>query len=235
MIYNPGYLNLLLQDDLNSLLGQAAFTNDFKKIKYLLTSPELNQHAKINSDYDILATICSKGDLKTLKYVLTSTDLKEHANIHLNNEKAIISAINVGNIPMIKYLLTDSELKEHSNLYFLNNGYKVIEAIFEVSFEMSEKLVDYFTLDYAKKKKDVEIFLKLTEYADDIDLEEQITNNLFSLIVKEKNKEHNEKLKYVLKELDEDKYNMLNSYLLNKELDKELKSNEPNKNKKMKV
>jgi hypothetical protein len=237
MKYTPGYLNLLPQHELNSLLGQAAFNNDLEIMKYLLTSSELNQHAEINSNYNILACICANGDLETLRYVLTSPDLKEHANIHLDDEQALNSAIGAGHISIVKYLLTSSELKEHSNLYFkYKKCFLAFENIFEVNdFTDKVKLLDYFTLDYAVEKKDVNLFLKLTEYADDIDLEEQITINLCNIIEKEQDKSHQSELKKTLKKLDIDKYNMVNAYLLQKELKGELPENKQNKSKKMKV
>lgn len=230
--------NCLPQDELNKLLGQAVLKNDLEEIKYLLTSPDLVRHAEINSDYNILAYVCANGDLETLRYVLTSPDLKEHADIHLDDDQALNSAIGAGHIPVIKYLLTSPELKEHSNLYvqYGTGYYLIIKNIFEVNdFASRVKLLDYFTLDYAVEKKDANIFLRLTEYADDIDLEEQITINLCNIIEKEQDKSHQSELKQTLKDLDIDKYNMVNAYLLQKELKGELPVNQNNKLPKVKI
>ena len=238
MKYTHQELNCLSQDDLNNLLGQAVFRNDLEEIKYLLTSPDLVRHAEINSNYNILAYVCANGDLETLRYVLTSPELKEHADIHLDDDQALNSAIGAGHIPIIKYLLTSPELKEHSNLYvqYETGYYLALHNIFEANdFANRVKLLDYFTLDYAVEKKDAKIFLKLTEFADDIDLEEQISINLCNIIEKEQDKSHQSELKQTLKDIDIDKYNMVNAYLLQKELKGELPENKQNNLKKMKV
>jgi hypothetical protein len=238
MEYTYQELNEFTPKELNEELNGAAFENDFKYIKILLTSPKLKLHAQINFDSRTLGFICSNKDLKTLKYVLTSPELKEYADIHLDDERALCCAIYVGDIPMIKYLLTSPELKEHSNLYHKdgNNDDICFQWIFKVpAFETSAKIVDYLTLEYAKEKKDTQIFLKLTEYADDIDIEEQITNNLFALIIKEKDESYQLELKKVLKELDIEKYNKLKPYILSKELTEELPNNENRKSIKVKI
>jgi hypothetical protein len=117
-----------------------------------------------------------------------------------------------------------------------NDKYINFDWLFRMSsYENSMKLVDYLTLKYAPKKKDAKLFLKLIEYADDVDIEEQITNNLFSLIVNEKDIKYQLKLKKTLKKLDVDKYNMLKPFELKEELNKKLEKNPSNKNKKLKL
>lgn len=229
--------NNYTQQELNSKLVSAAYNNDLTLIKELLTSPKLKTHAQINNDSRFIGNICSNRDIETLRYVLTSPELKEHVDIHTDSERALCCAIYEGDIPMIKYLLTSPELKEHSNLYFKHKNYSIVfESIFEVNdFPNKVKLIDYFTLDYAVEKKDAKIFLKLTEYADDIDLEDQITINLCNIIEKEQDKSHQAELKQILKDLDIDKYNMVNAYLLQKELKGELPVNQNNKSPKVKI
>jgi hypothetical protein len=222
-------LNLLSQNDLNNLLVQAVFKNDLSTIKYLLSSPHLEKHAQINHNRNILACICANGDLETLKYVLTSPDLKEHANIQIKDGKALTTAMKAGNIPLVKYLLTSPELKKHSNIY------PYIDTIFKVEFDMSLKLIDYFTSDYACEKKDSNIFKALIQCIDDKTLEDHITNNLYSIILKEKDEDYKLKLKSSLKSIDTTKYKMLIAYELNEELSKELQNNENKKSNKIKI
>jgi len=230
--------NNYTQQQLNDALNSASYHNKFETIKELLTSPKLKMHAQINADSRFIANICSHSDLNILRYVLTSPELKEHADIHADSERALCCAVYEGDINMVKYLLTSPELKDHSNIYNANdNGdYLAIEYIFKVrSFATSEKLIDYFTLDYAVEKKDSKIFKELIESADDEDLRVQIINNLFSVILKEQNEIHQHELKVLLRDLDEEKFKMLKAYTLSKELDKELPQDQTQSSSKLKI
>lgn len=223
------------QEELNEKLSSAAFNNDFELIKELLTSPKLKLYAQINSNPHFLGNICcgndpigtsikSRNNIDILRYVFTSPDLKEHADIHIDNERALCCAIYSVDIPMIKYLLTSPELKEHSNLYH-TYGYSdvVFESIFKVrEFEKSNKLIEYFTLDYAIKTKDVKVYRKLFDSADNSDSEELIKYNLLANLMNEEDESHKETLIEVLKDLEPSKIEMYNKISLKKILDADL-------------
>lgn len=110
-------------------------------VKYLLTSPELTEHASINIEPNVniakyekdhiehqsaLTYACSVNNFKIVQYLLLSSDLKEHADIHHNDDYALISSFNhiISNVnytnieseqpfDIIKFLTTSTDLKEN--------------------------------------------------------------------------------------------------------------------------
>lgn len=197
------------QQEINERLVEAALRNDLPLIKDLLSSPNLSLHAQINGDTRFIGNICFNGDLNTLRYVLTSPELKEHADIHWGCERGLICAVHKGDVPMVKYLLTSPEIKDHANLHFQDESGKhtVIEYVFTArTFEQSEKLVEYFTSEYAVEKKDIQVYKNLLKYSDDSDFEHQIANNIMINLTNEKDEGHQKELLDLLQEIDPQKY-----------------------------
>jgi ankyrin repeat protein len=106
------------QKQLNSAFCQACSNGNLDEVKYLLTSPELKEHAEIHYyEDDALAEACWNGHLEIVKYLLTSPDLKEHSNLndHENNNcDGLLNACGAGHLEIVKYLLTSSDLQEHA-------------------------------------------------------------------------------------------------------------------------
>jgi ankyrin repeat protein len=110
----------------NAFLG-ACIDGDLEKIKYLLTSSELSDHANIDvtdseSDYNGYLYACRFGWLDIVQYLLTSPELKYHQNIHSRNrmgDTGLQIACKYGHVNIVEYLLTSPELKEHA---FVNDN-----------------------------------------------------------------------------------------------------------------
>lgn len=81
-------------------------------VKYLLTSPDLKEHANIHAEQlnNNLMTACKDGDLNSAKEALA-----HGADIHADDDKALRHACHYGHLDVVKYLLTSPDLKEHAN------------------------------------------------------------------------------------------------------------------------
>ena len=115
--------------ELNNELLQACQEGHSDIVQYLLTSPELKEHADIhhksNSDSNALLYACARGYLDIVKYLLTSPELKEHANIHDQDnygKNSLIRACQEGHSDIVQYLLTSPELKEHADIHHKSNS-----------------------------------------------------------------------------------------------------------------
>ena len=142
-------------------------------IKYILTSPDLKEHADINYKniygYNALMYACNNGNLEVVKYLLSSSDLKEHADIHdkdNNGTNSLMYACYHGNLELVKYLLNSSELKEHADInYKDNNGWNtlmlacynghldVIEfLLIDMNMKIDNETIDWLHGDNDKKE-----------------------------------------------------------------------------------
>jgi ankyrin repeat protein len=105
-------------EKLSSAFCSACEKGNLDEVRYLLTSPELKEHADIHHYEDAgLSDACWHGHFDIVKYLLTSPDLKEHANLNDHKEKscgALLNACGAGHFEIVKYLLTSSDLKEHA-------------------------------------------------------------------------------------------------------------------------
>ena len=109
--------------ELNKHLMYNCYNGNLELVKSLLTSPELKEHANINSinkhGSNALMIACANNHINVVQYLLTSTDLKNQLNINFTNnngENALMIACIHGNLDIVKYLLTSSELKKHANI-----------------------------------------------------------------------------------------------------------------------
>jgi ankyrin repeat protein len=107
-------------EELNKKLKDACKQGDLDNVKYLLTSPDLVQHAQINIEPDDwgapLTIACENGHLHIVKYLLTSQELKKHANIKGEDGRALSEACVEGHLDVVKYLLASPDLKEHAEI-----------------------------------------------------------------------------------------------------------------------
>jgi ankyrin repeat protein len=103
---------------LNTSLTNACEQGDLEKVKFLLTSTRLSNHANVNY-FDSIGFICAciYGQLEVVRYLLTSPELKEHANINVQNNLAIKRVCFTSHVDVIKYLLTSSELSIHADIH----------------------------------------------------------------------------------------------------------------------
>ena len=68
----------LNQEELNEQFIDACKNDDLDIVKYLLTSPELTEHADIHASNNLgFIKACFYGHLEVVKYLLTSHELKE--------------------------------------------------------------------------------------------------------------------------------------------------------------
>ena len=112
----------LTPKQLNKVFIDSCENGYLEVVKYLLTSPELKEHADIHANNDSgFRLACEKGHLEIVKYLLTSADLIQHANIHANNDYGFRSACANGDLEIVKYLLTGTDLKEHADIHADND------------------------------------------------------------------------------------------------------------------
>ena len=103
---------------LNDEFIDACKNGDIDKVKYLLSSPELKEHADIHAFGDAgFQWACMNGHLEVVKYLLTSPDLKKHADIHEGSDAGFQWACNKGYLDIVKYLLTSTDLKKHADIH----------------------------------------------------------------------------------------------------------------------
>ena len=77
----------LNQEELNDQFIDSCAYGYLEVVKYLLTSPELKEHADIHAQDDFgFSWACRYGRLEVVKYLLTSTELTEHADIHAQDD-----------------------------------------------------------------------------------------------------------------------------------------------------
>src|SRR5579875_1180484 len=108
-------------DDLNEQLQVACENGDLESVKWLLFSPELEEHADVSfDDYYCFISACAAGKLNVVKYLLVSPDLEStvgNVNIHAWKDLGFLEACQHGHLEVVKYLLTSSELKDHIDVH----------------------------------------------------------------------------------------------------------------------
>jgi hypothetical protein len=109
----------------DSVLYWACNYGDLKFVKYLLTSPELKEHADIDTGgfgY-ALQHACAAGHLNIVKYLLTSPELKRHAKLNIGEIPPFYYACSSGQLEVVKYLLTSPDIKEHASPHYKESGF----------------------------------------------------------------------------------------------------------------
>jgi len=106
------------QSSYNLHFTKACLEGDLEVVKYLLTSPDLKEHADIHTrDDQGFIYACEKRNFELIKYLLTSPELKEHANIHTKDDLALLYATSEGRIDIVKFLTSSPDLKEHIDIH----------------------------------------------------------------------------------------------------------------------
>ena len=133
---------------INDGFSWACNNGHLEVVKYLLTSPDLKEHADIHADNDKgFRGACDKGHLEVVKYLLTSPYLKEYADIHAQDDYGFRWACSNRHLEVVKYLLTTPELKEHVNIhanddwgfrYACNNGHLEVVKYLLTSPDLKE-------------------------------------------------------------------------------------------------
>ena len=101
----------LNKEELNDQFIDACENGQLEVVKYLLTSPELTEHADIHTENDLgFRLACEEGRLEVVKYLLASDELTEHAKIHARNDEGFIWACRSGHLEVIKYLIIDMNI-----------------------------------------------------------------------------------------------------------------------------
>ena len=122
------------QIQLNSQLINACSYGQIDIVKYLLTSPDLKQHADIHARNDsALSCACNKGHLDLVIYLLTSSYLKEHANIYAQYDNAFIGTVENGHLDIIHYFIFDYQIEKTKDIeeYLVDNKTEDILFLFE--------------------------------------------------------------------------------------------------------
>lgn len=106
------------QSSINDEFTNAVKEGNLEKIRYLLTSKEIDNNAYIHINNDSpLITACYYNYSEIVYYLLSSPELKDHADIHAQENEAFQAAILSKNIEMIQFLLTSPQLKKHSDIH----------------------------------------------------------------------------------------------------------------------
>lgn len=104
------------QEALTNSLRAASKIGDLDLVKYLLTSPELEQHADIHAhDECIFTEACLWGNLEIVEYILSSPDLIAHGhtypNVHESEDCGFRWTCEADHLDIIQYLIFDREIQ----------------------------------------------------------------------------------------------------------------------------
>ena len=111
-------------------------------IKYLLTSPDLKEHADIHANNDnALGNCFLNNNVELAEYLLSSPELKEHANVHVTNDKLFKYACQYGGKKLLEYLIFNYQIKktENINTYLMNEDKNNVIKMFDKR-DLQEKL-----------------------------------------------------------------------------------------------
>ena len=175
----------LNKEELNDQFIDACENGRLEVVKYLLTSPELTEHADIHTENDLgFRLACEEGRLEVVKYLLASDELTEHADIHAENDRGFRSACYKGRLEVVKYLLTSDELTAHANIHARNDeGF--IWACRSGHLEVIKYLIIDMSIDktihiekYLTENKDKKYVQQAIELFNTRDLHHQLNENI---------------------------------------------------------
>lgn len=114
----------------------ACQNGDLDKVKYLLTSTDINVHADIHAQDDYgFRLACANGHLEVVKYLLTSPELKEYADIHKGFRCACIN----GGFKILNFFVYDMNLQlsldVRRKINSLNNKEEILNLFDKRDFE----------------------------------------------------------------------------------------------------
>lgn len=112
-VENKDKINIHLNKE--AFLEEACTYGHLDIVRYLLTSPDLKEHADItaNSHY-CFQQACQSGHIELVKYMATSPELKVHSDITAANNVALQNACCKNHVEIVRYLLTSVDLKIHT-------------------------------------------------------------------------------------------------------------------------
>jgi ankyrin repeat protein len=220
------------QERLYEELMLACRTGDLDEVKYLLTSPELDEHATINiyNYKDIsspLTEACWNGHLEVVKYLLTSPELKEKADIHFKDDQALNFACYQGHLDVVKYLLTSSDLTEHAKLNDRENQKPLLNACDGEYLDIVKYLMESNDL---KEKPDLDSISEAVESLYSLKKLDYIEYFIFNDVI-DLTEMFKEKLLYWEFDIVQDIKDMLEKKELVKSLNEELNPNSSAKKK----
>jgi ankyrin repeat protein len=105
---------------LGMTLTSACRAGDLELAKYVLTSPELDNHADIHSIEDVgFDWACFNGHLDLVKYLVASPDLKENISVSANDYGGLNSACLSGYLDVVQFLFEfiDPKLPNIADIY----------------------------------------------------------------------------------------------------------------------
>ena len=175
----------LNQEELNKQFTNACKNDDLDIVKFLLTSPELTEHADIHALNDEgFIWACVQGHLEVVKYLLTSPELTEHADIHAKDDDGFIWACRYGHLEVVQYLLTSAELTEHADIHAKDDDGFIL-ACLDGRLEVVKYLIIDMNIDkttyietYLNENKDNENVQKSIELFNTRDLHHQLNENI---------------------------------------------------------
>jgi len=139
---NKEYLNKLEQPQLDQYLIDACSVNDFESVKYLLTSPELNNHANIKGwDEEAFVVACRQKNIELVDYMLRTPKIKEHANVHTWHDMVFKEACIRKDVELLNYFLFDFKIDKTEEIatYLGKHKLNQINRIFELG-DQAERL-----------------------------------------------------------------------------------------------
>lgn len=167
------YMNVA---ELGASLLRASFSGDLKLVRFLLTSPEIKNHADIEyqdrEGNNALFHAAVQDHIEIIKYLLTSFELKIHSNIdtlNLKGDSILNYACKHNSLKTIHYLLEDTDFNINLNkenylginpiIYAFSN--QNIQILKYLLLEKKVKIDDY-TYQWIKNTKKVENHLGKT-------------------------------------------------------------------------
>lgn len=124
---------------LGMTLASACRTGDLELAKYILTSPELDNHADIHAIEDVgFDWACFNGHLNLVKYLVGSSDLKENIAVSANEYGGLNSACLSGYLDVVQFLFKfiDNQLPNINEIHAnacrnatINKHYDVISFL----------------------------------------------------------------------------------------------------------
>jgi hypothetical protein len=136
---------------LNESLLDACTHGDLDKIKYILTSPELEYHGDIHYKKDSpLSLAVFSRKLEIVKYLLSSPDLKEHANLHADGDNAFLCAAYYNHSDIVNYFIFDFKIEKSTSIVKdladtpnieqkINKLFEIRDLNQEINAELTEK------------------------------------------------------------------------------------------------
>jgi hypothetical protein len=117
----PTYID---QDKLNGELIKACQFGELDKVKYLLTSEKLSQHADISCrDNNPLTMASLGGHIKVIDYLLFSPELKKHPDIHADKDILFHYLLDAKKFDIIKHYIFELNIEKTYKIELLLQTY----------------------------------------------------------------------------------------------------------------